>query len=97
MSEFKKQRGESAAAWCARLSEIEMAGLSPRQVEELTLRRVIAGRALRREARGREQPSVGANGGPDSHELRRCKEAVQALSDEDRRRLIKWLDTPSLE
>ncbi len=96
MPDFKRRRGESAAAWCTRLGAVDMAALSPRQLEELTLRRVLAGQALQREVRSRLRkaaaPPDEADDAPESEALRRCKEAVRALSAEDRRQLLRWVE-----
>ncbi len=96
MPDFKRRRGESAKAWSARLGKVNRTILSARQLDELTLHRVQAGRALRREARGRRKAASlaeEAGDGLDSETLRRCKEAVRALSVEDRRRLLRWVET----
>ena len=95
MSEFKRRRGEPASAWCARLGGLDMEALSAHQVEELTLRRVLAGRAARRETRDRLRQSAACGlvtNGSESADVRRCKEIIQALSDEDRRQLMRWLE-----
>ncbi len=94
MSEFKRRRGESASAWCVRLGAVDMAALSPAQVDDLTLRRVLAGRALQREARRRRKHAPdGTDGdGLETKAFRRCLAAVLALSAEERRRLKQWLD-----
>ena len=97
MGDFKRRRGESASGWYARLGDVNMADLSPLQLDELTLRRVLAVRALRREGRSRLRRQAAladeANGGPKSADLRRCMEVVRALSAEDRRRLVRWVET----
>ncbi len=100
MADFKRRRGESASAWCARLGDENMASLSPRQLDELTLHRVLAAQALRREVRGRlRKTAVPADGadGPESEDLRSCKQAVRALSAADRQRLMDWVETSFVE
>ena len=88
MPSFRRNRRETASAWAARLSRVDPSALTPEQLEELTLRRLLAERALKREKGGR----VPIEDAPESEELRRCKECVRALASEDRRRLLEWAD-----
>ena len=59
------------------------------------MRRVLAGRTLQRKVRGRLRKAAAltneGDDGPESDALRRCKEAVRALSAEDRRQLVQWI------
>ena len=93
MSEFKRRRGETTAAWCARLGAVDMAPLSAAQLDDLTLRRVLAAQTVRREVRRQHAAADELHGnGAESKALRRCKTAVHALSDDERRLLRQWLD-----
>jgi hypothetical protein len=94
MADFKRRRGESASQWCARLGATNMSALTPHQLEELTLRRVLADQAARRENR-RRRAGAEANdsNGHESEELCRCKDLARALSLDDRRRLMQWVET----
>jgi hypothetical protein len=91
MPEFKRRRGETASAWHARLTAVDMSRLTGKQLDELTFSRLQAAQAKRRQARRQAQ---GRNGGADSDsvDLLRCKDAVQALSQDDRRRLVQWIE-----
>jgi hypothetical protein len=91
MADFKRRRRESASEWCTRLSATDMSALTPDQLEELTLRRVLADQAARRENRRRRAAAdaQGANG-HESEALRRCKDLARTLSPDDRRRLMEW-------
>jgi hypothetical protein len=95
MPKFRRRSGETAAEWYDRLSRVDAAALKPRQLDDLTLRRIEAERARRREgaapAAGGPAPPVAAAAPPDA--FQQCKEAVRALSPEDRLRLIWWLQS----
>ena len=91
MSRFSRRKAESAADWAARLGGEDAVRLTPDQVTELTLRRLLAERAAKR---GRAAPSAAPAGDGETgggEDLRRCKNAVRALSPEDRRELARWL------
>jgi hypothetical protein len=92
MTGFRRRKGETAGEWAARLNRVDASTLSPRRLEDLTLCRVLAGRALRRESAARGGRDGHAAGEPpQSKDLLRCIEAARALSPDDRRRLIQWL------
>lgn len=91
MSKFSRRRAESADEWLARLAREDAGPLTPDEVTELTLRRLLAERAVKRgRASPRGNPST-AGGEAGSGDLQRCKDAVRALSPEDRRELAQWL------
>jgi hypothetical protein len=89
MMGFRRRKGETAGEWAARLNRVDASTLSPRRLEDLTLCRVLAGRALRRENAAHGGRAAGEP--PHSRNLLRCMEAARALSPDDRRRLIQWL------
>jgi hypothetical protein len=92
MPDFKKRRRESVSAWFARLSTVDMAALNPGELDDLTLRRVLATQAVRRELRRRGGRNRSNGDAEDSADLRQCKEQFRALSSDDRRRLMQWAE-----
>jgi hypothetical protein len=81
MQEFQRKRGETASEWAARLRVEKTTGLTPAQLDELTLCLVQAAASSRRRAAGRAAGSA----------AQQCKKAVLALSAEERRRLARWI------
>ena len=93
MGEFKRRRKESTAQWRARLAGMDASALTPTQLDELTLRRLQAERAARRGLRRTaNRATTDAALASDSQALLRCMELIRALSAEDRRRLLRWLE-----
>jgi hypothetical protein len=82
MPNFRRSKGETVSEWAARLRSEDATRLTPRQLDELTLRLVQAAMAARRAGRG-----TTANSDP----VVRCQKAVEELSAEERRRLVRWM------
>jgi hypothetical protein len=95
MPSFQRRPGESAACWLARLRGVDAAALSHRKLKDLTACRIEAELAGRREAPRRAAAGPEEAAPPPLPEppdaLQECKEAVRALSPQDRLRLIWWL------
>ena len=97
MPNFQRHPGESASDWRARLRGVDAAALPLRRLNDLTACRIEAELAERRE---RSRPAAKAPPPPPPEPpepppdfLEQCKDAVRALSPEDRLRLIWWLQS----
>ena len=94
MSDFGRRKGESASGWAARLARVDPSGVTLHQLDDLTACHILAAMAAKREEQVRRRRGPGLASTPrasDSAALRRCKEAVHALSPEDRRRFVQWV------